>query len=325
MDIKILTSITELSGAKRNSFVIGTHDGMFHSDDVVAVAIMCIIHQNEKICVVRTRKSNVLNECDICVDIGGGKYDHHKPGFDLRRESGIIYASAGLVWKDFGEEVVLKIVKQNNLKEELWDYRNDIMNAIDANLIKYVDAEDNGIDLGVHHMSFISSYLPKWYEIEPNFNLQFVRVLNTTIAILEQEINRIIGEVYATNEINKRIKSSIYISNCILEIPSQTMPWIETICCFNEVYKYNDFIKFVIFPHPSGGWAAQCVPPSAKERFKQIIPFPKFWAGKTNELARISGVDDAIFCHNGCFFVQATTRNGVIKMCEIAMETSNSK
>lgn len=173
-------------------------------------------------------------------------------------------------------------------------------------------------------MSFISSYLPKWYETEPDFNEQFIRVLNTTMTILEQEIVRTIGEVYATKEITERIKSSVFFSNCILEIPSQTMPWIETVCCFNEVYKYDNCIRFVIFPHPSGGWAAQCVPPSVKERFKQIIPFPKFWAGQTNELARISGVDDATFCHNGCFFARAKTRNGVIKMCEIAMEAYNS-
>ena len=48
--------------------------------------------------------------------------------------------------------------------------------------------------------------------------------------------------------------------------------------------------------------------------------FSKKWAGQTNDLAKISGVDDATFCHNSCFFVRAQSRYGVIKLCNLAMK-----
>ena len=94
----------------------------------------------------------------------------------------------------------------------------------------FVDAEDNGIDLGVQHMmSFISSYLPEWYKNEPNFESQFAKVLDTTITVLEQKIRQVISELYAKTLIRERSTSSTYFSNHILEIPSQTIPWLDTI------------------------------------------------------------------------------------------------
>ena len=56
-----------------------------------------------------------------------------------------------------------------------------------------------------------------------------------------------------------------------------------------------------------------------EEEFNQRIPFPKEWAGQTDKLSVISGVKDATFCHNGCFFVRANTYSGIRKMCILAM------
>lgn len=318
MDIKILTSITSIPNSKRDCFVVGTHNGIFHSDEVVAVAILCLLHNNEKIAVVRSRDSEILHKCDICVDIGGGKYDHHQPGFNLKRDDGITYASAGLIWKHFGNQVVLKLLEEANLLEDLAKSCSNVVDTIDKNVIKFVDAEDNGIDLGLHYMSFISSYLPEWYESEPKFESQFAKVLDTTITVLEQKIRQVIVEVYATKIIRERTNSSIYFSNHILEIPSQTIPWLETVCQINHEHAC-DTINFVIFPCPAGGWAAQCVPPSLKKKFNQRIPFPKEWAGQTTNLSELSGVDGAILCHNGLFFARAQSKEAVLQMCKISM------
>ena len=91
-------------------------------------------------------------------------------------------------------------------------------------------------------------------------------------------------------------------------------------CNINLKHASENKIAFVIFPYPAGGWAAQCVPPSLEEKFGQIVSFPKNWAGQTNDLAKISGVDDATFCHNRCFFVRAQSKYGVIKLCNLAMK-----
>ena len=50
--------------------------------------------------IIRSRNIEFLKRnCQILVDIGGGKFDHHQKNGNGKRENGISYASAGLVWQ----------------------------------------------------------------------------------------------------------------------------------------------------------------------------------------------------------------------------------
>lgn len=60
-----------------------------------------------------------------------------------------------------------------------------------------------------------------------------------------------------------------------MEIPSQTLDWMETVVNINTTIVKNNPINFVIFPYPNGGLAAQCVPPSLEKKFNQRIAFQK--------------------------------------------------
>ena len=108
-----------------------------------------------------------------------------------------------------------------------------------------------------------------------------------------------------------------YFNRGILEIPSQTLFWEEAVIQVNASTK-NNKINFVIFPYPNGGWAAQCVAPSLKKLFDQRIPFPRKWAGETDKLPKITGIEGATFCHNGCFFIRANSKKAIIQMCVLA-------
>ena len=55
---------------------IGTHNGIFHCDEVIGIAILEIAHMKTDIYVVRTRDINELNKLDIVIDIGYGMFDH---------------------------------------------------------------------------------------------------------------------------------------------------------------------------------------------------------------------------------------------------------
>ena len=56
-------------------------------------------------------------------------------------------------------------------------------------------------------------------------------------------------------------------------------------------------------------------------QFKNKIYFPESWAGKTGmELANITGVDDALFCHNQRFMAVAKTKEGAIKLAQLAIQ-----
>ena len=63
-------------------FIIGTHNGIFHSDEIVACGILKNLFKDVKeVEIIRSRDIKLLNEkCNILVDIGGGKFDHHQIG-----------------------------------------------------------------------------------------------------------------------------------------------------------------------------------------------------------------------------------------------------
>jgi uncharacterized UPF0160 family protein len=55
-------------------------------------------------------------------------------------------------------------------------------------------------------------------------------------------------------------------------------------------------------------------------RFDQLVSFPKEWAGGNEKtLPEISGIQDATFCHNGCFFARSKTKESILEMCRVAM------
>ncbi len=339
-EIKILTFIDVdfLKNRKKNTLVIGTHNGIFHADEVVAIAILCLLYEDYEIIIVRTRDAETLALCDICVDVGEGKYDHHQRGFDLYRENNVLYASAGLVWEGYGKKIVKKYLEA--YFPEMSDFCLKIWKEFDEKVIIPIDLEDNGkngIKKGEkdkkdkkesegenrnkeHCFSYITIFRPLWNEENPDFEVSFLEVLHVTISILKRQLLNLIANYDVESFLKERWKDERYFSDNILEIPSQTTPWLKSVVKFNMTASdEKEIVNFVIFKYPDGGWAAQCVPPSLEEENEQRIPFPKEWAGQTTELANICKVKGAIRCHNNRFFIRAQTRNDIIKMCKLAV------
>ena len=54
--------------------------------------------------------------------------------------------------------------------------------------------------------------------------------------------------------------------------------------------------------------------------FEDRKPLPKQWAGlENNALQEVTGIDDAMFCHNGCFIAGAESLESTMKMASIAL------
>lgn len=291
----------------------GTHNGIFHCDELLGIAILEIAHMNTDAYVVRTRNIDELNKFDIVIDIGGGMFDHHMAGFNVCRPTGEKYASAGLVWKEFAEKAIRNVMTEEGISIDD-DEIKAIKELIDREVIIPVDMEDNGEKVSNHTFSFIPKFLPSWMEV-PNYDDAFCRVEAIVFSIMKEIIKDKIVQVATKKELQKRYDC---INDGILEIPAQTMPWLEDVVSYNQTHNYN--VKFVIFPYPAEGWAAQSVPPSIEKKFEQLVSFPKEWAGGNEQtLPVISGIQDATFCHNGCFFARAKTKESVLEMCRIAM------
>ena len=101
----------------------------------------------------------MLNQCDICVDIGDGEFDHHQADFNETRTNGIKYASAGLVWKSFGKQLIKQFWAKYFTEVEC--NVDSIFNLFDNLFISPVDCEDNGVPAEKHCFSFIFSNY-KW-------------------------------------------------------------------------------------------------------------------------------------------------------------------
>lgn len=299
----------------RRALNFGTHNGIFHCDEVVAMAILEIAHMETKVHVVRTRVPEELKKLDIAVDIGGGMFDHHMAGFNACRKTGEKYASAGLVWRQFAEKAIKNVMAEEGISIDD-DGIAKIKEQIDKKIIIPVDMEDNGESEGnsSHMFSFIPKYLPSWLK-DPDYDEAFGRVEAMVCDILVEIVRNEIVQIVTEQELQKKCDS---IKDEILQIPAQTMPWVEYVVDYNKAH--NNKVKFVVFRYHAGGWAAQCVPPSMEEKFKQLVPFPKEWAGGNEEtLPGISGIQEATFCHNGCFFARARTKYAIIEMCQVAM------
>jgi len=80
--------------------VIGTHNGIFHSDEIIAIALLNKVFEETSI--IRSRDPKELQEANILVDVGGKFdgvkfFDHHQFK-DGDKNWGL--SSAGLVAKN---------------------------------------------------------------------------------------------------------------------------------------------------------------------------------------------------------------------------------
>lgn len=198
MNLEILSSVvaTKETNERNDKLVIGTHNGIFHADEIVACAILCLFHFTRSVQILRTRDPNMLLQCDICVDVGGGHYDHHQAGFHETRENGVKYASAGLIWKSYGRQLITLFwgkyfPKTNNIDIDA------IFESFDNFFIVPVDCENNERD-ATHCFSFIPYFLPLWFNNkQTDFNNRFKKALVTTITVLEEALKTTIGKELA--------------------------------------------------------------------------------------------------------------------------------
>ena len=293
-----------------------THNGSFHADDIFACATLCLMleKQGEEYEIIRTRDPEVIKEGDFVFDVGGvydegnNRFDHHQPGGAGHRSFGnveIEYAACGLVWKKFGEEIC-----QSKALAEIMDQK----------LIAPVDAFDNGFDLAENKFE-VSPYLlqhlfysmrPTWKEENLSKDEMFMKAVEIAKFVLEREIIQTRDAILARDLITLSYEKSADKKIIILD---DKYPFQYTIYSFPEPL-------FVIFPRKvTEDWGIEAVRNNPKT-FINRKSFPASWAGlRDKELQKVSGVSDAIFCHRGLFMAVAKSKEGAIKLAQIAVES----
>jgi uncharacterized UPF0160 family protein len=286
---------------------IVTHNGKFHSDELIACAIVRLAC-GRIIPVIRSREvQGYLDDPNtIVVDVGGtfdsawGNFDHHQRDAELVRRSNVPYSSAGLVWASiFGRELCQDT--------SVWE-------AVDRKMA-IIDASDNGVgpamdELRISLQEILSSFNTTWLEDGGGADTAF----ETTLAIATQVLRRWIAQAEAAVKATNLVEAACAKDPEILRLP-QAMPWHDTFFTAG-----NRTQQFVIFKGGEGDWRLQCIPPTLEESFKQRTPLPETWAGLRGvDLEAASGVRGAVFCHKGRFIAGSSTQDAVEEMARLAL------
>lgn len=289
---------------------VATHPGSFHADDVFAVATLRLAFGDD-FEVIRTRDPEELERADMRVDVGmrydpeSGDFDHHQAGRAGARDNGILYASFGLVWREYGPRIC-----------QGW---RELAERVDRTLVQGIDALDNGqtiarplLEDGAREMNMaglIGGFNPAWDDDETSEDEAFASAVEFARGILEREIASARAVLRAEKAVRQALRERDDERLLFLD---RSMPWQRVIA------EEAPEVLFVICPK-AGDWCAQAVPRHQGE-FDSKISFPKRWGGmRDEELQQASGVADAVFCHPAHFFACARSREGVLELVRKAI------
>jgi uncharacterized UPF0160 family protein len=308
--------------------IIATHSGKFHADDVWAVAVLHMLFPENEL--IRTRDGAKITEADFAVDVGGiwdpqqGRFDHHQKGFSGARQSGVVYASAGLVWKEYGAQCV-EVLAQTCCACTL-DVKDaqQIAYAIDNDIVQYLDMADTGAaksaPRGYGLSAVISGFNSTWLDEQQASNpeaaerlryKQFLRAVDFMQDILKNAVKYRVGALQAL----QRVRQSEQLENGkVLFLRNGAMPWASIVR--NEMPN----VLFVLgYSIAEDRYLVNTVPASA-ESFKARKDLPQTWAGlRDADLAAVTGVHDAIFCHNNLFICAAKSFDGALNLARQAL------
>jgi uncharacterized UPF0160 family protein len=303
--------------------LIVTHGGKFHADDAWAVAVLHILYPEAEL--VRTRDPAIIERADFVVDVGGiwdpatGRFDHHQKGFSGARQSGVPYASAGLVWRDHGARCVALLAEQHTGRQLSGDTAQNIAYAIDADIVQYLDLSDVGAAKnapgGYGLSAVISGYNPNWMDEErlgygaeaDAYRLQqFRHAMAFLTDVMVNAVKYRVGALLALEQVRN---SELLEGGRVLYLKNSALPWSSV------VRKEMPDVLFVISHNLSEGRYMLHTVPASVDTFDARVDLPAAWAGlRDADLAEVTGVPDASFCHTGRFIAAAKSYDGIYLM-----------
>jgi uncharacterized UPF0160 family protein len=308
---------------------IVTHGGKFHADDAWAVAVLNVLFPECE--VIRTRDPAIIEAADFAVDVGGiwdpanDRFDHHQKGFSGARSTGVPYASAGLVWKEYGARCVSTLAAAHTGHQLTEDTALQIAYAIDADIVQYLDLSDVGAAKnapgGYGLSAVISGFNPSWLDEQrmgygdaaDAYRLsQFRRALAMLTDIMINAVKYRVGALLAVEQVRQ---SEVLEDGKVLFLKNSALPWTAV------VRKEMPDVLFVISHNLAEQRHMLHSVPISSESFTARADLPEAWAGlRDAELATVTGVPDASFCHNGRFIAAAKSFEGVHAMAKQALQ-----
>lgn len=289
----LVRSLVEKGLTRGNGEIrLGTHNGEFHADDLLATAVLRVAIKRTGLpvfCrVIRTRDFDVLsNYCDIAYDVGNGKYDHHSMDRVLY-PNGVPMAACGKVLND----VVID---------------EDVKDALRYKLFYAVEALDNGVlppsNFDGSKLQFVSIFNPTWEELDDERTLyrRFMRTLDIVEAIYIRTLE------YASSE----ARGEQYIEENGSVVRDGAFLLLDRHCPTKEFSRKHPDLRAVVYPKKNL-WIVRCVQQFGLTPKSRAL-FPMAWRGQHGGILKsVSGYDDIRFCHRAGFIAGFDTRMSAI-------------
>lgn len=303
-----------------------THPAPHHADESFSTAMLSYFRP---VVVYRTREQVEMKQAVdlnrkaggsgvIIYDVGGDFdadkliFDHHQRGYREARADGTRYSSDGLIWREFGQEL-LKMVDCPP------EYLMDAWECVDETLFRGVDGLDNGQFDDDGFMSvgaMLALFNPLWDEECPD-DETFLEMVGLAQKILKRLLENVVSAMRGRKVVERLIDEAGDKPYIIMEKP--ITGWREAVLKSNRPNAQK--IMFGIYQGAGGRWNVRTVPPSLDEMLGKRQAFPEEWAGlRGADLVKASGVKSANFCHANRFLAVADELDDAVKMAESAIE-----
>jgi len=321
---------------------IATHSGTFHCDEVLAVFMLRNHPEFKNHGLLRTRDQNLLDKCDIVVDVGAvydpskKRYDHHQKTFQetfssIRSDFGenfsnIRLSSAGLVYVHYGEEVITEILKNLNIKLAE-KQRENVFRKMYSGFVQEIDAIDNGVPqfegepryrIITHLSNRVKNFNPDWMnnktpqEVDKTFEEAVKYVGNEFIDKIKYfALSWLPARTFVEEAFQNRLK--VHDSGSIIEL-ERFCPWQEHLLDIEKDFGTSQ-IKFVLFNGGKGSdFRIQAVPVEQGSFVCRKVLNKKWFGLRNEELENVSGIKGTTFVHATGFTGGNHTRSGALEM-----------
>lgn len=338
--------------AESKEVLIGTHNGIFHCDEILAIFMLQQLPEYRNTRIIRTRDNSELAKCDIVVDVGSvfdpekSRFDHHQKIFQhtlssLRPDLGekwsqVRLSSAGLIYTYFGERVIREILKREKDVNVTDECLRKVYEKVYEYFIQEIDGIDNGVpqfpDEPVYRISTdlssrVGAYNSQWNSTDDFDEMAQFEMAKALVGV--EMVDKVLyyGTVWwpARSIVDEAIRNrqKIHPSGEIIEL-SQMCPWKQHLYDLEKAHNIEGQIKYCIALGAPNDWRLICVPLTANNFVcRKFLPEP--WRGiRDDQLGAIAECADAKFCHATGFIGGATSREGVLNMASKSLTFSEN-
>ncbi|XP_030058034.1 UPF0160 protein MYG1, mitochondrial [Microcaecilia unicolor] len=328
---------------------IGTHNGTFHCDEVLACFLLRRLPRYQDAEIVRSRDPKLLAECDVVVDVGGEyepqkhRYDHHQRSFaetmnSLRPDKPwqTKLSSAGLIYVHFGTEILASLLGTDEKDPRI----SMLYDKLYENLIEEIDAIDNGISqwdgepryaISTNLSARVGHLNPRWNDKEQDTEAGFRSAMQLVGGEFLDRLDFYRNSwLPARSLVEEAVRKRFEVDSGgeIVIFAQGGCPWKEHIFHLEQELGVEKPVKFVLYTDQNSQWRVQCVPVT-RNTFQNRLPLPEKWRGlREEELSKTCGIPGCIFVHASGFIGGNQTREGALQMAQktlAAQETTNEK